>query len=79
MTDTVISQNDLVDQPLSTEQQINMMRDTLLKRGQSQYVAYRNFLRQLSLEPAALTALLQKLDDTWVWVRVIISDMQFQS
>lgn len=79
MTDT--AQDNAVNESsppldMTPHQQIEMMRNSMINAGFNQYQAYKNFIRSLPLDPHLLAALVQKLDDTWVWARVSVTDMQ---
>ncbi len=68
-------QNKVIDQA----QKLEAVKQAILNDGLAHYQNYREFMKRLSLEPMVLSGLLQKLDDTWVWARVVVSEMQFQT
>jgi hypothetical protein len=62
--------------PVTDAERIQLMRNGILQTGWDFQQKYRNFLKQLPIEPAHMAVLLQKIDDSWYMARVIVEDLQ---
>lgn len=76
MTDNAAAEQPVAPEALSSEQQIQIMRNQILTVAWNLYQNYRNNLKQLPIEPSSMSSLLGKLDDSWYMARVIMEDMQ---
>lgn len=66
----------VTERQVTNEERIHLMRQGIMQTAWNFAQSYRNFLKQLPIEPGQMASLLDKHDSSWFMARVVIEDMQ---